>query len=647
MGGMRTGVIAAVTAGVLVVGGAAGGGLLYVSGKADREADAAAEVAVDSLATAWGQRDVSNVTFADPAVGESFTAVTEGLGDAAVTVRPGSVARTDDTATTDLTVTWNLPGDVPWDYTVPLQVEWTGDSGDGDQPGGRWAVTSPADGQSLWAPGLEDGQTLSVGSSAATRGDLLDRAGEALMPLGTVYPVQLDPTRATAKTAADLEKLVDVDRGSLVKKLAAAKKSDSKAPIPVITYREADFDERRAQLDALIGVIYPETEQPLGRSRTFGQPLLGSFGDVTAEMVESSDGRYAAGDRAGLSGLQRQYDGVLAGTPGVTVETDTGKALFEKAPVDGADVTVTLDPDVQEAAESALSGTGSVPSGMVAVDVKTGDILAAANNPAFGFDRALTGQFPPGSAFKVATTYALLTGDSGVTPATSVACPANLTVDGRSYKNFEGESASGSPTFLQDFARSCNTAFISLADKVGDTDLSEAAQALGIGAEWGPALGVSDAFAGSVPKNNGATDKASAMIGQGRNLASPAALAVMAGSVARGSYVQPALVTDPAPEGVDRKPVALDEAATGTLRELMGEVVAQGSGTILQGTPGGRVSGKSGTAEFGDQTPPETHAWFIGFQGDVAFAVIVEEGRSGGSVAAPIAKAFLTGLAGG
>jgi cell division protein FtsI/penicillin-binding protein 2 len=78
----------------------------------------------------------------------------------------------------------------------------------------------------------------------------------------------------------------------------------------------------------------------------------------------------------------------------------------------------------------------------------------------------------------------------------------------------------------------------------------------------------------------------------------------------------------------------------------MGAVVQRGTATVLNGTPGGVVRGKTGTAEFGTKNPPETRAWFMGFQGDIAFAVLVEQGKSGGTVAAPIAKAFLTDLAG-
>src|SRR4029079_11404568 len=160
---------------------------------------------------------------------------------------------------------------------------------------------------------------------------------------------------------------------------------------------------------------------------------------VSAELIAKSKGRYAAGDYAGVSGLQGQYDSVLGGTAGVQVtsSTDPDTPLFAKEAVPGKDVSTTLSPKAQDAAESAIASTGAVPSALVAVDVKTGDVLASANSPALGFDRAMTGHYPPGSSFKVATTLSLLS-QGKVAPTTPVACPKTTVVDGRTYKNYEG-----------------------------------------------------------------------------------------------------------------------------------------------------------------------------------------------------------------
>ena len=88
---------------------------------------------------------------------------------------------------------------------------------------------------------------------------------------------------------------------------------------------------------------------------------------------------------------------------------------------------------------------------------------------------------------------------------------------------------------------------------------------------------------------------------------------------------------------------ALPSSERDTLRSLMRLVVTEGSGTALAGV-GGEVRGKSGTTEFGGGDPPPTHAWFIAFRDDVAVAVLVERGRSGGSVAAPLAARFFAAL---
>jgi cell division protein FtsI/penicillin-binding protein 2 len=632
-GSMRKAVVLGGAA-VLVVAAGTTGFLVWRQAVAQ---DRAATAVIRQFAAAWQARDVGTVPFTQPDAAASFTPAVQGLLARAVVVQPGPVRRDGESAGADLSVTWTLPGEVTWTYTVPVRAAAT-DS--------RWAIARPASG-TYWHPDLAPGETLTTKRSPATRGDLLDRFGTPLMPLGTVYPVQLDPTRADAAVAARLEKLVEATPGSLVATLAAAKKAGTKAPIPVITYREDDFAQRRAALDALTGVIYPRTVQPLASSREFGQPLLGSYGEVTAEIVKASAGRYLAGDRAGVSGLQHAHDRTLAGTPGLTVTSSKGTVLFEQAPTPGTDVSLTLDPRIQRAAESALAATGEVPSALVAIDVPTGQVLASANHPWFGFDRALTGRYPPGSTFKVASTYALLSGGK-VDLTDPVSCPQAFTVNGKGFRNFEGETL-GSPTFADDVVHSCNTAFVQLAERLGDGDLTEAAKTLGIGAGWAATLGVAGAVDGSVPPATGPVDKAAATIGQGRVIVSPMALAVMSASVARGAYLPPALVTaaEPVGQGTAAAPTPLDAKAVADLRTLLRQVVTKGTGTALAAAPGRPVSGKTGTAEFGNDSPPKTHAWFTGYAGDVAFAVLVERGRSGGSVAAPVAKQFLADLAQG
>lgn len=629
-------VIASVVAGVVVVASAAGG-FAFVHQREQVRLDRAARASADKFASAWSHRTVKDVTYSGRTTEQvvaSFKSTTSGLGSGPVKVTVTSLTRDGDKASGRVSVAWTVAEGSSWAYTMPVSLQR--DSSE------IWTVVAK-DGASMWAPGLSPAAKLVAKRTWGTRGDVLDGKGSPIVSVGTVYDVSIDPARATAATVADLESVVQ-EPGKLVAKLTAAKASGSKAPIFVITYREADFRARKAQLDAIIGVIYPPREQPLALpSPTFARPLLGSYGLVTAEAIKNSKGLLVAGDYAGLSGLQGQYDGLLAGTPGVkvTASDKPDAPLFEKAAVNGTPMTLTLDPKVQSAAETALAGSGAVPSSLVAVDVKTGDLLAVANSPFFGMNRALQGQYQPGSTLKVATTYSLL--GKGLTPSTPVTCPPFVMVDGRKMTNYENETFATAP-FSKDFALSCNTAFVQLAAKMGDSDVHDAAAALGIGTGWGKHLGIDGTFSGSVPAATSKTEKAATAFGQAKTLVSPASLAVMVASVARGSYIEPALIRTPAVAGADRTPKALDAKVVAELRSLMRLVVTQGTGTAVKSAAGGAVFGKTGTAEYGSANPPETRAWFVGWQGDVAFAVLVENGKSGGTVAAPIAKTFLDSL---
>ena len=125
-------------------------------------------------------------------------------------------------------------------------------------------------------------------------------------------------------------------------------------------------------------------------------------------------------------------------------------------------------------------------------------------------------------------------------------------------------------------------------------------------------------------------------------LASPVQMASVAAAVASGRWHAPTLTTAPAPAA---GPVVAPLAPTidSTLKSFMASVVRPGGTAAGAGIPAGTF-GKTGTAEFGNDNPPQTHAWFIGFRGDLAFAVIVEGGGVGGRVAAPLAAGFLRAL---
>ncbi len=305
----------------------------------------------------------------------------------------------------------------------------------------------------------------------------------------------------------------------------------------------------------------PGTRFQLQAGQTTATPdlaahVVGSVGPITAEELSQLGAPYEATDSVGQVGIEAQDERQLAGTPGGTIDvvgadgTDLGTVgTIPGKP--GVSVQTTLDLHTEEAAETALNGE-KLPVALVAIQASTGDVLAAVSRPdTTPFDRALQGQYPPGSTFKVVTSTALLT--SGLTPSSPATCPKTLTVDGRSFKNFEGEAALNI-TFEQAFEVSCNTAFIGMAGNLTDQNLIAGAAQYDFGATLQPGLPV---FGGQIPQPVDEVEKVADAIGQGRVLASPLEMAGVAAAVDSGAYHAPLLVVGAA-DGTDaaHSPVA-------------------------------------------------------------------------------------------
>ena len=370
--------------------------------------------------------------------------------------------------------------------------------------------------------------------------------------------------------------------------------------------------------------------------------LVGSVGDITAEDLKRLGAPYQGGDKAGRSGLERTFERRLAGSPTGEVQLvdedgTTVKVVQRYGGRPGAPVRTTLDPAMQAAAESALqAGAHGHEAALVAVQPSTGEVRALVSLPNGGFPRATLGTYPPGSTFKVITTAALLA--KGERPGDMVTCPKEIKLGGITIHNFEQEQL-GSIPFKTAFAKSCNTAFVQLAtSRLSGSELAQAASRFGFGVPLAP--GVSSATS-RFPVPQSSSELAMAAFGQARVTASPLLMAGVAGAVQSGTWRAPKVVDDQALGSLEVRqpgPRQLDPAVAATLRTLMREVVS--SGTAAGAGLPADVSGKTGTAEFGSGDKPPTHAWFIGFQGDLAVAVVVEGGGVGGEVAAPIAARF-------
>ncbi|PWV55457.1 penicillin-binding transpeptidase domain-containing protein [Nocardiopsis sp. L17-MgMaSL7] len=382
------------------------------------------------------------------------------------------------------------------------------------------------------------------------------------------------------------------------------------------------------------------------------QMIVGELGEADEEDVERLGPAYKVGDTVGKTGLQRTYEERLAGEAAATIvmvdaaEIEDGQApeVTEEntvASLDGSDgesVTTSFDMGVQSAAANAIIDADD-PAGLVAIRPSSGEILAAVNVPG-GFNRAFEGQYPPGSSFKIVTYSALL--DNGLSVDASMDCPEEYELGGWPFRN-AGGAEYGQQSVTEAFATSCNTALVhEIGQVLSPETLQASAEQFGMNAPLD--IGVSTQEP-SFPAVDSTTMMGAQGIGQGQILTSPLHMATVPAAVADGAWRQPVLVTEPARDDL-REPQTIGNAEA--LRPMMREVITDG--TAKDAGFQGEVFGKTGSAEFGtaddadedDELP--THAWMVGYKGDVAFALVVEGGGGGGSVAGPLAAKFTNAL---
>lgn len=581
---------------------------------------------------------------------EQYAAVFAGLTEATdafeVSLAGTTPVQEADDGTASFTATyawsWSFGPDEVWEYSTEVPFGYPGPQ-DGEP--GEWR---PAWTPAVLAPGLDSGERLAVDRVASQRADIVGAGGETIVTERDVLTVGVDKSRvessAWAATAETLARLLDFGEEATADLVSRTESSGDKAFVQAIVIRVSDPDYDRQALEDTPGVLLIPGTRALAPTADFARPVLGTTGEATAEIIEESEGRVRAGDVVGVSGLQAAYDEQLAGTPGlrVTAATEEGdgepRELWSREAEDGTPLELTLDVALQRHAEQVLSDAGEEsPSAVVAVDGRTGAVLAAASGEGSqGYNTAMLGQYPPGSTFKIASALGMLR--NGLTPDTTVSCPDRIVV-GKEFDNVDGypAAATGEVPFRTAFAHSCNTAMVGQHDLVSQQDLHDAAASLGLGPETSR-LGAAG-YLGEVPAESvGEADHAASFIGQARVLASPLAMATVAASVAGGSTVSPVLVVSDEAEGAPAGTLQEDEAAT--LRELMGGVVSEGSARdALAGVPG-VVGAKTGSAEGNGG---KTNVWMVAVKGDIGVAVFVEDGDFGSTTAGPIMRDFLTG----
>ena len=389
----------------------------------------------------------------------------------------------------------------------------------------------------------------------------------------------------------------------------------------------------------------------------------------------------------GATGIERTENSVLSGSDD-RFFVDRVQQLFTGRGVQGGAVRLTLDPRAQKAAYDGLAGrTGAV----VALDPRTGAILAMASSPSFDpnklsshdpasirtaydaysanpdkplLNRPLVMTLPPGSTFKLVTAAAAL--ESGAyTPDTIVPGPASikLPLTNKELKNWSGTACGpdGKTTFANALAISCNTAFASIGMTVGADALRTQAEKFG----WGTSFEVPlRAAASQFPEAPDEPQTAMSAIGQFDVTATALQMALVGAGIGNnGQVMSPYLVSQvlsPELEVLETAEPqefsqAMSPANAASLLAMMVTVVDQGTGSNAK-IPGVVVGGKTGTAQSAPGQPP--HAWFVGVApagvpgaAEVAVAVVLQNGGgaaeiSGNKLAAPIAASVMKAIVG-
>jgi len=442
--------------------------------------------------------------------------------------------------------------------------------------------------------------------------------------------------------------------------------------------------------------VMPVREYYYGESMAH---VIGYIGEVSREELErEKSAGYKSGDFIGKFGLEKALDRYIRGKPGgeqveVNVVGRKVKTLGRVEPVQGYRVVLTIDSQVQKAAWAAMEGKAGA---VVALDPRDGSVLALVSRP--GFDpnlfnrgvsadvwekissnplhpmenRAIAGQYPPGSTYKLIVAAAALE-EGLITPETSFNCPGSFEMGTRTFRCWR-KHGHGRVSLHRAIVESCDVYFYHVGRLLGVDRLAQYAQAFGLGARTGVAM--AGERRGLIPTRDWKLarfgvpwqpgETISIAIGQGYNTVTPLQLANAYAAVANnGEFFTPRVVqrieTDDGeiieefrPEKKAVLPVSRENVQL--LKRALWGVVNEPGGTGGQARVAGRdVCGKTGTAQVigmaegddGSAYPYEyrDHALFVSFaprdNPEIVVAVVAEHSGHGGSAAAPVARKVL------
>jgi penicillin-binding protein 2 len=553
---------------------------------------------------------------------------------------------------------------------------------------------------------LSEHNRLALIKHRAPRGIIFDRRHRPLVANQPTFTALLVPedTSDIPGTTAMLVKNLGIDARWLDETLRRVGRYRRFAPIEIkqnLTSGEVAYlEEMRYQ--------YPGVRTSVDSIRRYNHGsmaahILGYVGEVTPDdLRRAGETGLEIGSHIGKTGLERLHDANLRGVDGgQQVEVDSlGRRLrvvANQEPLPGQDLALTIDADIQKAAEEAL---GDVRGTVVVLDPRNGDILAMVSHPAYdpnlftggiGADdwnllardrrfplqnRSIQSQYPPGSVFKLVTAAAAL--EAGViTPESTVTCTGGVELGNRYFRCWKA-GGHGTVALNEAIAQSCDSYFYVVGRRLGIDKLARYAREMGLGARTG--IPLPGEVAGLVPDTawkkrarkapwyTGET--LSASIGQGYNLVTPLQAAVMVSAVAVGEVWRPRLVTAVLnPDGSVDESFAPQRVRALDFKPATLEAVRRGMYGVVNapGGTGGRarlksvtVAGKTGTAQVVGMRQGEAgrqqnlaedqrdHAWFAAYapygNPQATVVVMVEHAGHGGSTSAPIAQAVLRAI---
>jgi penicillin-binding protein 2 len=538
---------------------------------------------------------------------------------------------------------------------------------------------------------LAEGNRIRIIPAEAARGTFYDRNGELLVTNRPGFTVSLLPLTEpiSPEVIARVSALIHVPVEEIQKKIDAHIGFDPiRIKNDVLPDIVSIIEEQKDSYPGVVVEVLPVRDYIFGE---YAAHVFGYVSEINEEELERRKGEgYKSGDIIGKFGLERVYDKEVRGIKGgEQVEVDVSgrpvQILGRQSPIPGNDLVLTIDSHIQEAAERAvddqLAAVHAHAAAAVVINPQTGEILAMVSRPAFNpnlfaggistvnwnmlnnnpyhpmDNKAITGEYPPGSTFKIVTGTAALAEHK-------VTAQEKIFDSGRHWiipKTNAGGEALGWIDFEQAMAHSDNVYFYEMGNRLGVDTLERYARLFGLGTRTG--IDLPYEAEGLVPNRKYKADNYEdgewylsetfdAAIGQGFNLVTPLQAAMVVSEIAaNGQRYRPHLVqriVDVNGNTVrEIKPELLstlevDPSVIHHVQEGLHSVTKLGTGTALFAGFPVDIAGKTGTAE---NSQGRDHSWFVAYgpykNPNVVVAVIVEQGGFGSVAAGPIARRIL------